>query len=81
MEAALNSVKDEVDDHEVRIKTLEDEGFLTLDDLDGLAQQSDLDDLAAEVATKATLVHLTQDEYDALLSAGSVDENTLYVVT
>ena len=81
LEAKVNSLHAEVDDHEVRIKALEDEGFLTLDDIDGLAQQSDLEDLAAEVATKATLMHLTQDEYDALLAAGSVDENTLYVVT
>ena len=46
-----------------------------------LVISSSLNDLNARILNMIQLVKLTQSEYDALVNSGTVDENTLYIIT
>ena len=84
-----------IDDNALKVSTLEEkvesletntpEGLATEEYVDNAlipyAKQEDLTLLAAEVELKATLMHVTQAEYDNLMGSDSIDKNTLYVVS
>ncbi len=84
-----------IDDAALKVSTLEGkvesletntpEGLATEEYVDNAlipyAKQEDLTLLAAEVELKATLMHVTQAEYDSLMDSSSIDKNTLYVVS
>ena len=84
-----------IDDAALKVSTLEGkvesletntpEGLATEEYVDNslipYAKQEDLILLAAEVELKATLMHVTQAEYDNLKDSDSIDKNTLYVVS
>ena len=84
-----------IDDAALKVSTLEGkvesletntpEGLATEEYVDNslipYAKQEDLTLLAAEVELKATLMHVTQAEYDNLKDSDSIDKNTLYVVS
>ena len=88
MGVAIDEAALKVSTLEGKVESLETntpEGLATEEYVDNAlipyAKQEDLTLLAAEVELKATLMHVTQAEYDNLMNSDSIDKNTLYVVS